>query len=320
VAVSRSITGPVAAARDALRRLAGRDLRVELDASGRDEMAELARDLGTAVTAIRAAMTEVTERATALAGSSSELDRIATGFSDTAARTSSETTIVSSAADEVTRHVQTVAAGAEEMGSAIREISESATQALAVAVDGAAIVDATTGTVAELGASSAQISDVLRLIQGIAEQTNLLALNATIEAARAGDSGKGFAVVAGEVKDLAQQTAKATEEISRQIAAIQSGSTAAVEAISQITGVMRQINDYQATIASAVEEQTVTTNEMSRSVHEAASSSGQIAGSLATVAGSAKAMTDDVAGTRRAANELAGLAEQLRAVTGTFQL
>ncbi|MCW2745870.1 MAG: methyl-accepting chemotaxis protein [Mycobacterium sp.] len=319
-AVAKSITGPVAAARNALRGLANRDLRVSLDESGRDEMAELARDLGTAVTAIRAAMTEVTERATALSRSSTELDRIASGFAQTAAETSTETDLVSTAAEQVTRNVHTVAAGAEEMGAAIREISQSATQALAVAVDGAAIVDATTGTVAELGTSSAQISDVLRLIQGIAEQTNLLALNATIEAARAGDSGKGFAVVAGEVKDLAQQTAQATEEISRQITAIQSGSGAAVSAIQEITGVMRRINDYQATIASAVEEQTVTTNEMSRSVAEAATSSAQIAGSLATVAGSARAMTTDVAGTRAAAAELAGLADQLNTLTGTFQL
>ncbi len=126
---------------------------------------------------------------------------------------------------------------------------------------GTVVANRTTGQVAELGAASAEIGDVVRLITSIAEQTNLLALNATIEAARAGELGKGFAVVAGEVKDLAQQTAKATEEITARIGALQASSSTAGQAIGQITEVIQRIGDYTTTIASAVEEQTATTAE-----------------------------------------------------------
>ena len=155
--------------------------------------------------------------------------------------------------------MQTVAAGAEEMGLSIREISRNTSEAAQIA--GVAVTEAAraTETVEQLGSRPREIGNVIKLITSIAEQTNLLALNATIEAARAGDAGKGFAVVASEVKDLAQETARATEDIGARVAAIQNDTGGAVDVINRISEVIAKINDYQTTIASAVEEQTATT-------------------------------------------------------------
>lgn len=171
---------------------------------------------------------------------------------------------------------------------------------------------------AKLGESSAEIGNVIKVINSIAQQTNLLALNATIEAARAGEAGKGFAVVANEVKELAQETAKATEDIRRRIQAIQSDTEAAVSAITEISRIIAQINDTQSTIASAVEEQTATTNEMGRNVTEAATGSNDIAENITGVARSASETTTAAATTSQAAEELARMAAELQQLVGQF--
>ena len=185
-------------------------------------------------------------------------------------RSPAQASTVSAATEQVSRNLQTVATGAEEMSSTIKEIAKNAGEAAKIASEAVRSAQTTNAIVSKLGESSIEIGQVIKVITSIAQQTNLLALNATIEAARAGEAGKGFAVVANEVKELAKQTAKATEDISRKITAIQEDTKGAVEAIGSIDGIIHQINDISNTIATAVEEQSATTNEMSRNVTEAA--------------------------------------------------
>ncbi|WP_299954725.1 methyl-accepting chemotaxis protein [uncultured Modestobacter sp.] len=181
-----------------------------------------------------------------------------------------------------------------------------------------AVAENTTRTVGKLGDSSQEIATVVKLINGIAEQTNLLALNATIEAARAGEAGKGFAVVASEVKELAQETARATEDISKRVEAIQGDTAGAVAAIEEISSVIGQINDYQATIAAAVEEQTATTNEMNRNVAEAASSSRSIATAISGLAAGTQQTNEGVAEAQRSAADLARMSDELQDAVRRF--
>ena len=204
------------------------------------------------------------------------------------------------------------------MTASIAEISSNANQAARVAAEATAMAVAINEQVAHLGQSSQEIGEVIKVITQIAEQTNLLALNATIEAARAGEAGKGFAVVAGEVKDLAQETAKATEDIGARVDAIQRDTSGAVEAIGKIAAIVKEINDFQLTIASAVEEQTATTNEMSRGVAEAASGSGEIAGTIASVASSASDASNVLEQIQLSIGELAELSASLRSKAEAF--
>jgi methyl-accepting chemotaxis protein len=182
------------------------------------------------------------------------------------------------------------------------------------------VATTTNGTVEKLGESSTEIGNVIKVITSIAQQTNLLALNATIEAARAGESGKGFAVVANEVKELAKQTAKATEEISQKIEAIQTDTKAAVGAIGEIGSIINQINDISNSIASAVEEQTVTTNEINRSMAEASKGVGDISKNITGVAMAAKDTTQGANDTQKAASELSQMAARLQSVVSSFKV
>jgi methyl-accepting chemotaxis protein len=205
------------------------------------------------------------------------------------------------------------------MSASIREISASATEAARVAAKAVELTNSTNQVIGQLGISSNEIGAVVKVITSIAEQTNLLALNATIEAARAGEAGKGFAVVANEVKELAKETAKATGDISQKIEAIQKDSGSAVSAIGEISGIIGRINDIQNTIASAVEEQTATTNEMSRNVAEAAKGTNDIAENISSVASGAQTTTEGARSTQGAAAELTKMANQLQRLIARFK-
>jgi CHASE3 domain sensor protein len=254
--------------------------------------------------------------ANSLAASSKQLSFVSQDMSSNAEETSIQANVVAAAAEEVAHSMQTVGTATEEMTASIREIAKNAHEAAKVATSAVRSAESTNATMAKLGQSSAEIGEVVKVITSIAQQTNLLALNATIEAARAGEAGKGFAVVANEVKELAKETAKATEGISRKIELIQANTSGAIETISEIGGIIAQINDISSTIASAVEEQAATTNEIARNVAEAVRGSAQVTENITAVATAAKSTTSGAAGTQQEAEELARMAAGLQNLVG----
>jgi methyl-accepting chemotaxis protein len=247
-----------------------------------------------------------------LGSSAEELTAVSSQMASNAEETSSQANVVSAASEQVSKNVQTVSTGVEEMNSAIREIARNATDSARVAQQAVATAESANAQIAKLGESSIEIGNVIKVITSIAEQTNLLALNATIEAARAGEAGKGFAVVANEVKELAKETARATEDIGRKVETIQSDTKGAVDSIQQISQVIAQINDISNTIASAVEEQTATATEMSRNVGEAAKGTAEIAQNITAVAQAAQNTTQGATNAQQAASELARMASDLQ--------
>jgi methyl-accepting chemotaxis protein len=218
----------------------------------------------------------------------------------------------------VSRSTQSVATSTEEMSASIREIAKSASESARVASQAVRVAETTTTTVGKLGDSAIEIGKIIKVITSIAQQTNLLALNATIEAARAGESGKGFAVVANEVKELAKETAKATEDIGRSIESIQVDTQGAVAAIGSISTIISQINDISTTIASAVEEQSATTSEMGRNVTESAQGTTEIARNITTVAHAAQGTASGASQTMTAATDLARMAAELKQLVSKF--
>lgn len=294
-----------------LDRVVEGDLTARVMIVGDDRLTRVTHTLHAALDRIGAAFSNIGEGVVALSRASEDLQHVGTSLNASADDTSRQAGVVAAASEQAGKNVQTVATGTEEMSVTIKEIAKNAAQAAKVATAAVGRAQRTNDLVGKLGDSSTEIGHVLKVITSIAEQTNLLALNATIEAARAGEAGKGFAVVANEVKELAKETARATEDITRKIEAIQADTTSAVSAICEITNVIGQINDIQAMIASAVEQQASTTNEMGRSLHELAQASTEIAQNVTTVAASAGTTSECSARTRLAASQLQELSHSL---------
>ena len=295
------------------------DLTNELLIEGEDAIGKLGSGLSSFLNKLKEIISQIDENAQMLAAASDELSAVSDNMGNTAGETSSQASAVATAAEEVSTNIQTVAAGAEEMTASIKEVATNAGEAARVANEAVEAAETTNITVTKLGESSAEIGNVIKVITSIAQQTNLLALNATIEAARAGEAGKGFAVVANEVKELAKQTAQATEEISQKIEAIQTDTKGAVEAISHISSVIGQINDIQGTIAAAVEEQSTTTSEIARNVHEAANGSTEIAENISRVALAADNTASGAKESKTATEELTRMSTTLRGIVAMFR-
>lgn len=318
--ITRLITRPLIRAVDFVDRVANRDLTVSLQVDSHDEVGRICEALNLMVSGLRDNMNTISLNAQSLSASSEELSSVSTQVSSAAEETASQANLVSAAAEQVSKNVGTVATGSEEMSASIREIAKNASEAAKVASHAATVAESTNITVAKLGDSSIEIGNVIKVITSIAEQTNLLALNATIEAARAGEAGKGFAVVANEVKELAKQTAKATEEIGSKIKTIQNDTQGAVDAIKEISAIIAQINQIQTVIASSVEEQAATTNEISKNVNEAATGANEIAKNIGSVSQAAKGTTEGASQTATAAHELARLSAELKKIVDLFKL
>jgi methyl-accepting chemotaxis protein len=270
-------------------------------------------------TATRKLLEGLIENIQTLASASEELTSVSQQMATSAEETRAQANVVSGAGEQMSKNAQTVSKGVEDLGASIREIAKSAHEAAKVATTGVDVANATTATVAKLGESGAEIGKVLKVITSIAQQTNLLALNATIEAARAGEAGKGFAVVANEVKELAKETAKATEDIGQKIDAARQVTQGAVEAIAQISKIIVQISDYQGTIASAVEEQSTTTREIGRLVADAQRGIAEIARNITSVAQASQHAAEGASNTQNAAGELARMAAELQRLVEQFQ-
>jgi methyl-accepting chemotaxis protein len=291
--------------------------RLEIDSD--DELGQMASALDRLFVRLRSAIEAFGEQSLTLASSAEELSTVSMEMTSTAEETSVQANAASASAEQVNANIQTVAIAVEELSASIREIAASATEAASIAGSAVRVAEATNRTIAKLGESSAEIGKVVNVITAIAEQTNLLALNATIEAARAGDAGRGFAVVANEVKELARGTSSATEDIRGRINTIQEDTRRAIEAIGSISSIVEKINEIQATIATAVEEQTATTGEIGRNVAEAAQGSSEIAASISSVAQAAEGTSSGAASTLQSASQLATMASRLREVVGQFR-
>ncbi len=307
-------TGDVDEIVDALEKISEGNLRSQVDGSS-----PLGDATNNSIRIVREVMTQVGESAGGMVDSADELVGISRQLNLSAGTTSGEASQASEAASSIDLNLQSVATSTSQMTASIQEIARNSHEAASIATAAVEVADTANTTVARLGDSSAEIGNVIKLITSIAEQTNLLALNATIEAARAGEAGKGFAVVATEVKELAKETAKATENISSRIEAIQSDVRGAVDAIAEIGTIIRQVNELQLTIAGAVEEQSATTSEIGHNVQAAANGSGEIARIIGTVAEAVEATTAYASDSEHAAGRLSGIARALTELVARYR-
>lgn len=299
---------------------ASKNLRVRVDASRHPgDYQKIIEAINTTLDSVIEPLRITADNAVSLAKSAEQLtassNQMVTGAEETARQAST----VSHSSEQISENVTSMAASSEQMLASIREISRNANEAACVAKSAVDLATGANTTIAQLGESSRQIGKVVKVITSIARQTNLLALNATIEAARAGDAGKGFAVVANEVKELSKETARATEEISNRIEAIQADTQSAIRAIGEVTGIIGAINDVSNSIASAVEEQTATTNEIGRNVHDAARGTSDISHHIGSVARVAFQTAEGANVAQRAAQALTILSIRMKDLAAEYR-
>ncbi|NQV61856.1 MAG: HAMP domain-containing protein [Alphaproteobacteria bacterium] len=347
-ALSHLVSRPIASMTAVMRRLADGDLDAEIDGmSRRDEIGEMAQTVqvfkenALAVVRLQSEQTENERRAIeekrqaalqladnfdsqiggvveAVSAAASEMEHSAQTLSETADQSMSQSETVATAAEEASANVQTVASATEELSASLREVSNQVTECASITQIAADKARQTNVEITALSESAEKIGNVIAMINDIASQTNLLALNATIEAARAGDAGKGFAVVASEVKNLANQTASATEEISGQIAGVQSATTGFVQSIGSITETINQVNEIASAIAAAVEQQNSATGEISRSIQEASVATQRVSGGITAVTEANSRTGGAAGGVEKAASDLSRQSDTLRHAVDGF--
>jgi methyl-accepting chemotaxis protein len=346
--IARGITKPIGAMTDAMGVLANGDTTVQIPAQGRkDEIGSMAsavqvfKDNMIETDRLRSEQEEAKKRAEAerrqmmldladrfeasvggvvgaVTSAATELQATAQSLSATAEETSQQSNAVAAASEQMTQNVQTVASATEELSASIREIGNQVTESSRIIGNAVTQAEDTNGKVKALSEAAQKIGDVVTLINEIAAQTNLLALNATIEAARAGEAGKGFAVVASEVKNLATQTAKATEEIAGQVRAIQDATDTSAQAIESIGQTINRVNEISTAIASAVEEQGAATQEISRNVQEASAGTSEVSNNISGVTQASQQTSAGSTQVLGAASELAKNGEKLKLEVDTF--
>ncbi len=311
---------PIQAGTDAIERLASGDFTVRVDGDYRGDHARLKHNVNQTVEQLGSAFRRIKEASMSVQSNAGMIQDSSQVMSGAAEETTTQAQAVGAASQQASTNVQVVASAAEEMASSIQEISGQLQEALQVASRAVREAETARQLIDELGTSSSEIGEVVRVITSIAEQTNLLALNATIEAARAGEAGKGFAVVANEVKQLASQTARATEEISAKINGVQESTSRAVGQIGGITEVISQINQISTAIASAVEEQSAVVAEIARSASEASRGTDDVSRSIVGVSDASQSAASGAEQLRSAADSLAGVAGELDGLVASFQV
>ncbi len=317
---SESLQQRVAMILDVVNAAAKGDLTRDVAVTGSDPIGRLAEGLDEFLKGLRQTIARIGESAGSLAASFKQLTGVSASMNQNAQQTSEQAGVVTAAVNHVNKCVQTVASASEQMAASIGEISKNTSQAAAVASNAVRVAEQTTTTIQKLGQSSEEIGNVLKVITSIAQQTNLLALNATIEAARAGDAGKGFAVVANEVKELAKETAKATEDIRLRIDAIRGDTAKSVSSIGEISTIIDEINSAASIIAAAVEEQRSTTAEINRYISDAATGATEITASIGEVARAALNTTSGATETSNAASALSTMSTQLSGAIAQFKI
>jgi methyl-accepting chemotaxis protein len=318
--ISRQIARSLSRVSEVLKSVAAGDLTQTVPDQTARELQAMAESVNTATGSLRETVSALAKSSEVLSGTSSRLSASSDELNVGAEHVSAQAERATATASSVSENVNTIATAAEEMSISIREIASTTLEGTKVATQAVDITETTSQTMARLGETSQQITQIVGIITSIAKQTNLLALNATIEASRAGEAGLGFAVVAGEVKDLAQETAQATEQISRQVTSIRTECEAAVTAIASISQIIGQVNDFQATISAAVEEQSATSHEMSRNVSAAATGSTDIAQDIEAMTVAARRSADSSSHNRQSAAELATLAGDLQQMVSRFRI